>query len=173
MFGHSDKQDSALASVVDRNIRALLERKRCEEARQTTSERIAGVISDFAGSIKSVAFHAVLFSVWIIINLGWISFIPQFDKSFVILAMSASVEAIFLSTFVLIRQNRLGAIADKRSDLDLHISLLSEHEITQIIKLVRAMAEQMGIRESADPELNELSKDVAPERVLDRIEHHT
>lgn len=98
---------------------------------------------------------------------------PRFDPSFVVLAMVASVEAIFLSTFVLITQNRMAALADKRADLDLQVSLLSEHEVTRLITLVRAVAQRMGIEKSHDPELSELAKDVAPEKVLDRIEENT
>jgi uncharacterized membrane protein len=88
------------------------------------------------------------------------------------LAMFASVEAIFLSTFVLISQNRMQAVADRRADLDLHISLLSEHEITRMARLVTAMAQQMNIRESQDPELSEIGKDVLPEKVMDEMEQH-
>jgi uncharacterized membrane protein len=84
--------------------------------------------------------------------------------------MVASVEAIFLSTFVLITQNRMAAMADKRADLDLQISLLAEHEVTRLITLVTAMAERMGVPAASDPELAELSKDVAPEKVMDKME---
>jgi uncharacterized membrane protein len=84
--------------------------------------------------------------------------------------MFASVEAIFLSTFVLISQNRMQVQADRRADLDLHVSLLAEHEITRLIKLVTAMADQMGIQESQDPELHELAQDVLPEKVMDEME---
>ena len=69
---------------------------------------------------------------------------PQMDPSFVVLAMVASVEAIFLSTFVLISQNRLAAAADKRADLDLQISLLAEHEVTRLVTLVADIANRMG-----------------------------
>jgi uncharacterized membrane protein len=96
--------------------------------------------------------------------------LPRFDPSFVILAMVASVEAIFLSTFVLISQNRMAAAADKRADLDLHVSLLTEHELTKLVELVTALAERAGIRADADPEIEEIRKDVAPEAVLDEIE---
>ena len=96
--------------------------------------------------------------------------LPKFDQSFVILAMAASVEAIFLSTFVLISQNRMAAAADKRADLDLHVSLLTEHELTKLVELVTAMAERTGVQASADPEIKEIRKDVAPEAVLDEIE---
>jgi uncharacterized membrane protein len=86
--------------------------------------------------------------------------------------MVASVEAIFLSTFVLISQNRMSALADKRADLDLQVSLLAEHEITRLITLVTAMAERMGIDQARDPELSELSRDVKPEKVMETMEAH-
>jgi uncharacterized membrane protein len=84
----------------------------------------------------------------------------------------ASVEALFLSTFVLITQNRMAALANKRAELDLQISLLAEHEITRLITLVTAMAEQMGLEVAQDPELVELSQDVAPEKVMEKMEAH-
>ena len=87
-----------------------------------------------------------------------------------VLAMIASVEAIFLSTFVLISQNRMAAAADKRADLDLHVSLLVEHEITKLTTLATGIADRLGVKSAAEEELDEISKDVAPEAVLDEIE---
>jgi uncharacterized membrane protein len=84
--------------------------------------------------------------------------------------MVASVEAIFLSTFVLITQNRMAADADKRADLDLQISLLAEHELTKMATLLSAIADKQGVRTEVDAELEEIKKDVAPEAVLDKIE---
>jgi uncharacterized membrane protein len=83
--------------------------------------------------------------------------------------MAASVEAIFLSTFVLISQNRMAEEADKRADLDLQISLLTEHEITEIAKIVGKIGKRVGIHES-ERELDEVKKDIEPEEVLDEIE---
>lgn len=159
-----------MAYVVDRNIHALLERRRFEEQHRKASDRVADRITTFTGSMAFVYIHMIIFGLWIVINLGWIPAIRKFDPSFVVLAMVASVEAIFLSTFVLITQNRMAAMADKRADLDLQVSLLAEHEITKLITLVRAMAERMDIKESQNPELSELSEDVQPEQVLDKIE---
>src|SRR5947208_16971551 len=104
-------------------------------------------------------------------NLGWLGLKP-FDPTFVVLAMFASVEAIFLSTFVLISQNRMNIQADKRADLDLQISLLTEHEVTRLISLVTAMAKKMDIEDAHHPEMEELSKDVHPEKVMDTMEKH-
>jgi uncharacterized membrane protein len=157
-----------LATVLERNITALLERHKAEERNKTRQEWVADAMTRFCGSMASVYLHLVIFGFWIIAN-KWTSF-PKWDPTLVILAMAASVEAIFLSTFVLITQNRLSAQADKRSDLDLHISLLAEHEITRILTMVTAVAEKLDIPESKDPQLNELKKNVSPEDVLDKLE---
>jgi uncharacterized membrane protein len=121
--------------------------------------------------MRFVYIHLLVFGLWLVVNLPW-SPLPRFDPSYVVLAMAASVEAIFLSTFILITQNRMTAQADERADLDLQISLLTEHEITRLITLVTAMAERMGIHTAEDPELAELAKDVVPEKVLDSMEAH-
>lgn len=64
----------------------------------------------------------------------------------------------------------MAALADKRADLDLQISLLAEHEISRVIGLVRSIAERMGVDEARDPELTELAQDVEPRQLMDRIE---
>jgi uncharacterized membrane protein len=117
-----------------------------------------------------VYIHLALFGAWIVVNLGWIPGVPRFDRSFTVLAMAASVEAIFLSTFVLISQNRMQALADKRADLDLQVSLLAEHEVTHLIQLVRAIARRMEIEEARDPALDELAQNIKPEAVLSQME---
>jgi uncharacterized membrane protein len=164
---HATRSD--LARVVERNIEALLRRRRAEEDARGFDERIAHAISMFAGSMRFVYIHLALFGLWIAVNLG-LTPVPRFDPSFVILAMVASVEAIFISTFVLITQNRMAAIADKRADLDLQISLLAEHEITRVITMLAEVSERLGIEVKKDPELAELAQDVVPERVLDSLD---
>jgi uncharacterized membrane protein len=162
----------SMARVVDRNIRALLQHRQEQQGSRSRQERIADAVTRFTGSMRFVYIHLVVFGAWIAINLGWLPFVPRFDPSFVVLAMVASVEAIFLSTFVLISQNRMAALADKRADLDLQVSLLAEHEITRLITLVTAMAERMGLDQAHDPELSELSRDVKPEKVMETMEAH-
>jgi uncharacterized membrane protein len=158
-----------LARVLERNIAALLARRQAEVRARTADQRLAQAISDFSGSMAFVYLHLAIVGGWIAINLGLTPLRP-FDPSFVILACAASVEAIFLSTFVLITQNRMAAEAAQRANLDLQISLLAEHEITRIVAIVSAVAEQMGVEAARDPELAELTQDVQPERVLDRLE---
>ncbi len=117
-----------------------------------------------------VYIHLAAFGFWIVANLGWVPGVPRWDESFVVLAMIASVEAIFLSTFVLISQNRMQAAADKRADLDLQISLLAEHEVTKLAALVSEIAKRLGVETEVDDELREIKRDVAPEAVLDAID---
>jgi uncharacterized membrane protein len=161
---------STMGGIVERNIGALVERRHAEAAARNRQDRVADAISRVTGSMTFVYLHLVVFGLWIVVNLGWIPGLPRFDESFVVLAMVASVESIFVSTFVLITQNRMAALADRRADLDLQVSLLSEHEITRLITLTTAMAAHMGLEEAHAPELDELSRDVAPEHVLDEIE---
>ena len=161
---------SGLASVLERNIRALEDRKRREDAEASGEERLAQLITRFTGSMVFVYVHVLLVGAWVLVNAGVIPGVRPFDPTFVILATIASVEAIFLSTFVLISQNRQAEAADRRANLDLQISLLAEHEITRILKIVSAVADKLDVHEGRDPELTELERDVAPEAVLDELE---
>jgi uncharacterized membrane protein len=162
-------EESTLTPLIERNINTLIQRGRAERGRRRAEDRIADAISCFAGSMRFAYIHLAVFGAWIIANLPWVP-VTKFDPSFTGLAMAASVEAIFLSTFVLITQNRMSASAEKRAELDLQISLLAEHEVTRLIGLVSAIAERMNIDEARDPALRELKQDVVPEKVLDTIE---
>ena len=162
-----------LGTVLERNIRALQERRAREEADATFEESLSGKITRFTGSMGFVYLHLAVFGFWIAVNLGMVSGVPEFDPSFVILAMAASVEAIFLSTFVLISQNRMATAADKRAELDLQISLLAEHETTKLVALVSAIAGRMDVQTDVDSEVEEVKQDVAPELVLDEIEERS
>ena len=163
-------QPRGLSPVLERNIRALQLRRQREEKEATAEERVAEAITRFTGSMRFVYLHLAFFGFWIVANLGWVPGVPAWDPSFVVLAMVASVEAIFLSTFVLISQNRMAATADKRADLDLQISLLAEHEVTRLVTLVSGIADRMGVKTKADADLEEITLDVAPEAVLDELE---
>jgi len=158
-----------LAGALTRNIEALAERRRLEDERATTQDRLAQLITRFAGSMAFVYVHAAIVLGWALVNSG-LTPVRPFDPTFVILATVASVEAIFISTFILISQNRAQAAADRRADLDLQISLLSEHEVTHLIKLVTEIARKLGLEEASNPELAELKRTVAPEAVLERME---
>lgn len=163
------RERGELAQVVERNIESLLARRRAEQRRQTREEKAAEWIGRFAGSMLFVYLHLAVFGAWALWNSGLFP-VPMFDESFVKLATIASVEAIFISTFVLITQNRMATAADRRADLDVQVSLLSEHEITRLVRLVDEIAGRLGIEGSRTQDLGELKQDVDPGQVLDHLE---
>jgi uncharacterized membrane protein len=163
----SQAAEHELAEIMHRNIRALLEVRRRHDANKSNSELVAERITGFAGSMKSIAIHGMGFVGWIVWNvLPWVA---KFDPyPFVMLAVFASVEAIFLSTFVLISQNRQSQMNEKNAQLDLQVNLLAEHEVTRLIALTEQIAHKLGVPLAND--LEELKKDIAPERVLEEID---
>jgi uncharacterized membrane protein len=152
-----------MSPVLERNIQALVERRRREQAEATAQQKLADSITAFAGSMRFVHLHLAAFGFWIVANLGWIPWVTAWDPTFVVLGMIASVEAIFLSTFVLISLNRM-------ADLDLQISLLTEHELTKVADVLNGVARHLQIESRSQADLDEASRSIAPERVLDKIE---
>lgn len=170
---HSPPSPAGLTSVLERNMRRMEERRAEDDRRATLSERVSDAITRFAGSMTFVIIHAVAYATWIAVNLGAVPGVKPFDPSFVVLAMEASVEAIFLSTFVLISQNRMMGAAAKQADLDLQINLLAEHELTRLVTLVDAIARKMDVDVLPPEEIDEIKQDVSPEAVLDGLERDT
>jgi uncharacterized membrane protein len=155
--------------VLERNIDALLQRESADHRKQSRQQKLAATITRFTGSLPFVYIHLGIVTFWTLVNAG-LTPLEKFDPTFVLLATIASVEAIFLTSFVLVTQNRMQEEADRRADLDLQISLLTEHELTRLIHIVRSLAERSGVDLSTEPDLEEIQRDVAPEQVLDTME---
>jgi uncharacterized membrane protein len=163
--------ENNLTGVLERNVQALVEARRLADRRARTTERLADRITRFTGSMLFVGLHVLFFGGWLLINVNAIPGARPFDPfPFVMLAMIASVEAIFLTSFVLISQNRMAALDARRAELDVQIDLLAEHEITRLIVMVDAIAAHLGIEVGRDAHLEDLKRDVQPETVLERIE---
>lgn len=166
----SQPEKSELAGVVHRNIASLVEMRQGEQRKKSLQEKAADLLTRFSGSMVFVYVHAIWFGLWIALNTGCLASNPFDPFPFSLLTLVVSLEAIFLSTFVLISQNHAGRLADKRADLDLQINLLSEHEITRLLMLMDAVADHLGLDVGEKPEVEELKKDVGAEQVLDEIE---
>jgi uncharacterized membrane protein len=159
-----------IAEAVERNIHTLLEIRRQMELKKKVHERTADAVTAFTGTMTFAYLHAVWFTVWVVINVGWTPF-EAFDPfPFGLLTMLVSLEAIFLSTFVLISQNRMSIMSDQRSDLDLQINLLAEYEITKVLRIVDAIADHLKLEIGADKELQELEAAISPRSVLREME---
>jgi uncharacterized membrane protein len=159
-----------LADVIVRNI-ANLSRLRLQAAqRRTLQEHLADAITSVSGHMLFVYLHILWFGSWIVINAGWRRF-PAFDPfPYGLLTMIVSLEAIFLSTFVLISQNRLSDEAERRADLDLHIGLLTEHEVTRVLQMLDAIQGKLEIVNHTQSELAQLEIETKPEDVLAEIQ---
>ena len=159
-----------LEGLVKKNVRSLVRVRRDLDAKRTFDERVADGITAFAGTMRFAYLHGLVFGGWILVNSGIVGRLRPFDPfPFVMLAMIASVEAIFLSTFVLVSQNRAARISESRAELDLQINLIAEHELTQLVQMVEAVARKLEVQvctAAVDP----LKEDISAEDVLDHIE---
>jgi len=171
---HADQMERVrhpgLASVIERNIATIARLRQQTQAKRTLEHRLADLLTLFSGSMLFVYLHAVWFALWIAANLGWLGIAPFDPYPFGLLTLIVSLEAIFLSTFVLISQNRQAALADQRADMDLQINLLTEYEVTRLLILVDRLAKRFEVLKSDDGELEELEQDVDPEELLAELD---
>ncbi len=163
------KDDPALSKVIERNIRTIIHLRTKADHERSLQDRIADAITSFSGRMIFVYIHIVWFGLWILLNTGRFG-VPVFDPfPYGLLTMIVSLEAIFLSTFVLISQNRMGKETERRADLDLHIGLLTEHELTRVLQMLDAIQGKMGITDHESSELADLEMETKPEDVLAEI----
>src|SRR5690348_2332449 len=119
-----------VAKVIRENIDIIARLEAEFENRRTAADRIADSIGSFTCSMTFVVVHALIIAAWILINSGVIPVVRPWDPfPYMLLASAVSIEAIFLSTFVLIKQSRMSRRADERGHLDLQINLLAEREM--------------------------------------------
>jgi uncharacterized membrane protein len=110
-----------------------------------------------------------LFAAWLILNI--IPGIDHFDPfPFTFLTLVVSLEAIFLSTFILISQNLEMRLSERRNQLDLQINLLTEQENTKMLTILERIAERVGAKTDDDPSLQVLEQATQPEKLIDQIE---
>ena len=167
-----DSPESNLKSV-NANIQSVAEMQTALEDRRTVIDRIADLIGGFSGSMTFVLLHVGWFLAWFLVNTGVIPGIKEFDPyPFILLAMIVSVEGVLLSTFVLMKQNRMQSRIEVRDQLDLQINLLSEKEITKALQLLRAVADKLEVMPSPelDAELKEMAGTTSVDLLAKRVQ---
>ena len=165
-----DPNHPPLSDVIERNVQNQARLRRDAASARTVQERMADAITAFSGSMSFVYLHVLWFGLWVLLNTGWFGFRPFDPFPYSLLTMIVSLEAIFLSTFVLISQNRSGAEADRRADLALHVGLLTEHEVTRALQMLDAIQERLGIANDPESDLAQLEMETKPEDVLAEIQ---
>ena len=159
------------AGLVRRNIHSLLEMRQERDRQRTGEQRFADAVTAFIGNMRFAYFLALLSAAWVSVDLGLLPAVPRFDPyPYPLLSTIASVLALFLSTFILVSQNRMTELADQRAELNVQISLLAEHEVTQLIHLVESIAIRVGAQRDKDPLLDELKQHVDPLEVIKEID---
>lgn len=139
--GRLRRTDQLLRGRVVRNVNVEAEQK------QSALDRAADAIASFAGSMPFVIIHAVFFAVWIVLNLDVIPGATAFDPfPFGLLTMAVSLEAIFLSVFVLLSQNLQSAKERVRADIEYEINLKAELEVSQLHEKVDRLHEELVAR---------------------------
>jgi uncharacterized membrane protein len=116
----------------------------------------ADTLNDLASSAPFLVTHLIWFLVWIPWNMGWLGLKPFDPFPFGLLTMVVSLEAIFLSIFVLMAQKRESAIAELREELALQVSLRIEEEVTKSLQLVAGLYTRLGYKVAEDPELMDM-----------------
>lgn len=139
--------------------------------RRTFSEKFADGLVMWFGSMWFVFLNLAIFIVWIFANVDLIPGIEVFDPfPFVFLTMLVSLEAIFLSVFVLISQNRESRISDLREEIDLQVNMIAEKEITKIINLVSYLMKHLNVPYEKDPELRRMMEPLDTEEIREELE---
>ena len=132
---------------------------------RTNVERIADWMTRKAGTKEFLIFHVVWFAAWMVLNTGILPWRPFDPFPFGLLTMVVSLEAIFLSIFVLMTQNRESYIAELREELSLQVSLRMEAEVTKTLQLVAGLYTRLGHRVGEDAELAEMLQPLRPEEM--------
>lgn len=160
LFGENEEQKRRIF----KSIKATFDSKR------TRTERIADWMTSRFGSMTFLLLNLFVFVAWILINTNQIKWIPPFDPfPFILLTTFVSLEAIILAIFVLISQNRNSKIDDLREETHLQINLISEKEITKLMKMMEILLEKQGVDLSQDPELKKLLKPISEEEIEKKL----
>jgi uncharacterized membrane protein len=157
----------------EKNIQAIAKMEYSALHKRSLADRISDAITKFSGTSTFVIIHVIWFGVWILLNLNLIPGIPAFDPfPFGLLTMIVSLEAIFLSTFVLISQNRMSQMADKRAQLDLQVNLLAEQEMTMMLQMLRRICEyfDLEVESFGEEEVQQLVEKTDVGKIMKELE---
>lgn len=165
-----DRDSSASAEeLTARNVHAIIELEQAAKLKRTTSQRMSHAIAKFCGSMAFFWVHVAWFGVWIVMNtLPGVHHVDPFPFTF--LTLLVSLEAIFLSTFILIAQNEETRQTDRRNALDLQINLLTEQENTKMLQMLSRIATKLDVRVDDDPALSVLEQATRPDKLAEQID---
>lgn len=168
---HANAQSKAeTAGITRENITAITAMEQAALDSRSTGERLGDSIAKQAGRSWFIAAHAFWYLAWVVANSGIVPGLKPFDPfPYQFLTFVVSLEAIFLSLFILMSQNRGNRQAEDRSHLDLQINLLSEQESTKMLQMLHSLCEHHGLTHGQDPEVEMLKAPTKPEELLKEL----
>jgi uncharacterized membrane protein len=158
--------------VAEENIQTVARLQAKARDKRTLAERLGDTITILAARESSIIVHIAWFVVWIVLNTGH-AFIKPFDPfPFTLLTTIVSLEAIFLTLFVLASENRLTEDANRRGQLDLQVNLLAEQEMTMVLRMLKEVCEHLDLRETiSSQKFLELAKRTDVSRLAEQLEN--
>jgi uncharacterized membrane protein len=166
-------EPKSVNELTDQNVRTIVDLERAAKASAGMCTSVATRIAAFCGTISFVWIHVLWFGGWVFVNSSPLFAHHPDPFPFTFLTLVVSLEAIFLSSFILISQNQETRITERRSQLDLQINLLTEQENTKMLRMLQSIALKVGAQLEADPDLAVLEQATRPERLLEQIERAT
>lgn len=160
-----------MAHVAEENIRTISRLREKEQRRRTAAQRLGDWITECAAREASIVVHLAWFAGWILVNSGRFVVRPFDPFPYTLLTTVVSLEAIFLTLFVLASENRLTQQAERRGQLDLQVNLLAEQEMTMVLRMLREICEEMHLRQTITSEqFKELAKRTDVSRLAEQLE---
>jgi uncharacterized membrane protein len=162
----------SISRTLEENVRTIKDWEESALHGRSRAERVSEWVTSTAGRGQVLLAHFVWFLVWTLVNLDLVPGVRAFDPfPFPLLTMMVSLEAIFLSLFVLSSQNRLATQADKRAHLDLQIDLLAEREMTAVLQLLQDIAARLGVEHAkGSPRIEELAKETDVQELTSKLD---
>lgn len=163
--------EQAAPETIRDNIRRVVALEEASARRRTRVERGADAVAGFVGTLPFVGLHVAAVALWLAINLRGTPLRPFDPYPFSLLSTVASLEAVILTAFILMKQRRMSRLADRRDHLDLQVNLLTEREVSLLIEMVGALGERLGAPVASDEALG-LSRTSATEHLVEELHRH-
>jgi len=163
--------EDSLPSIISENIDAIIGGEQAANRRRSRSEAIYEFVAGSFGTLNFVAFQLIGVILWVTINSGLMPPVRPFDPfPFPILNQIIALEAVLITAFVLMKQNRMSKLADRRAHLDLQINLMTERETTKVIGMLLEIGERLNIKHKVhDEESYQLSRSLIVETLIEAM----
>ncbi len=163
--------EDTIPSFISENIDAIFGAEQAANRRRSRGEAVYEFVGGFIGTLTFVLFQFIVILVWVVINSGLAPPARPFDPfPFPILNQIIALEPVLMTAFVLMKQNRMSKLADRRAHLGLQINLMTERETTKLIGMLLEISERLEIKHKVlDDESHQLSRSLIVERLIEAM----